>query len=174
MRKIVMLYGVSCAGKDTVANFLVKERGYVRLAFADVLKEYCSGKYNLPLNIFHTQQGKSSVYRHGITIRKLLINEAFEQRSLYPDTFVDFIIKKIKLHMEDDIVISDFRYYNEYDKICKAFSESCNIKTYHLKRPGVSSNEESDNQLVNFNFDFNIVNDYPNVAELYRHLSFRF
>jgi len=46
--KVIALSGWKRSGKDTVAEYLVKDKGFVRLGFADVLKDMVSEQYNIP------------------------------------------------------------------------------------------------------------------------------
>jgi hypothetical protein len=56
--KILLISGRSQSGKDTSANFLIKEKGFRRLAFADPLKESVSREWKLELSSLHDQSQK--------------------------------------------------------------------------------------------------------------------
>lgn len=46
--KIIALSGWKQSGKDTVANYLVENAGYIRLGFADILKDMVAEQYKIP------------------------------------------------------------------------------------------------------------------------------
>ena len=50
---VVAVSGWKGSGKDTMADYLVDEYGYTRIAFADVLKEMVAEQYDIPLNSCH-------------------------------------------------------------------------------------------------------------------------
>lgn len=52
------------SGKDTVANYLVAEHGYKRMAFADVLKEMVAEQYNINVEMTHIPELKESPLLH--------------------------------------------------------------------------------------------------------------
>jgi hypothetical protein len=57
-RTIIAISGWAKSGKDTLANFLIKEKNAKRLAFADSLKEMVAAQYNIPLEWTHDQLKK--------------------------------------------------------------------------------------------------------------------
>lgn len=159
-RSIIMIAGYAGSGKDTISNFFVSNRHFVRVAFADSLKEFCAAKYGIDIKKFHTQEGKSSIYEknENMTLRDILIEEASNQRKTDPNFFVNLAIDKIK-RLNHDIVISDFRYLNEYYNIKREFRNNFKIKTLRVDRPGVTiADELSEHQLDEFNFDHKVTN----------------
>lgn len=60
--KIINLIGFSRVGKDTFGKFYV-EKGYKRLAFADVMKEEFSKTFDVPLEYLHDNE-KKEIYRN--------------------------------------------------------------------------------------------------------------
>jgi len=46
--KVVMISGWKGSGKDTAAEFLIKEHGFIRIAFADPLKDLVSEEWDIP------------------------------------------------------------------------------------------------------------------------------
>lgn len=58
-KNLIGLVGRAGAGKDTVADRLVKEHGYVRVAFADKLKIVVAEAFDVPLNFFNDRDKKN-------------------------------------------------------------------------------------------------------------------
>lgn len=59
MNFIIGLVGRAGAGKDTVADHLVAKYGFVRIAFADKLKQIVSDLYCVPIEHFHDRELKN-------------------------------------------------------------------------------------------------------------------
>lgn len=168
---IIMLAGKAGSGKDTLANYLIDKYSYTRYAFADYLKKKVSYKYNIPIDKLHTQEGKrsnieinGSVYK----LRDLLIKEALDKRMDNENYWVNIVLKEIKNNdiRQNNIVISDFRYPNEYYTLNRYFS---NITTINIIRE-ISENidDKSETSLDNFLFDY-IIENNDTIENLYNH-----
>ena len=46
--KVIALSGWKQSGKDTAADYLIKEHGFLRFGFADILKDMVAEQYNIP------------------------------------------------------------------------------------------------------------------------------
>lgn len=57
---VVFVSGRKDSGKDTLADLLVKEKGFVKFSFANYLKELVSEQYKIPLEYCHDQVKKES------------------------------------------------------------------------------------------------------------------
>lgn len=159
-RKIIMLAGPISVGKDETANFFVSKKGYVKFSFGEALKEFTSKKYNFDTLLCHTQEGKKSVVEsQRETVRNLLIREAAKQRDINENVWIDIVIDRILRETDTDqkIVISDFRYPNEYLEMKKVFDDTTTVK---IVRQGVDiSDLESEHLLDRFVFDEIIFNN---------------
>lgn len=120
-----MLVGVSGAarhGKDTVAQVLVEDFGFVRVGFADALKK-------LAIEVNPTIPG------HG-RLRSLVLDQGWEEAKVYPevrrllqdlgvgvrevigpDAWVTAVSRTLQESLAKDIVIPDVRFPNEADFI---------------------------------------------------------
>jgi hypothetical protein len=169
--KIIMLNGFSCSGKDYIGNIICNKYNYKRYAFADSLKIIISEQYNIPLQLLHSQEGKALICDNDIckrTYRQILIDEALIKRNENLDVFVEHCSNNIIKHINDDnignnIVITDWRYENEYEFIRKFFPESDIIKV-HITRAGQYQspiNDISEYDLINkqITFDYKITNN---------------
>ncbi len=161
-RSIILIAGKAGSGKDTVANHLVKNHSFKRFAFADTLKEYTSKKYNVPLELLFSQEGKKEeieIDNNKITLRNLLIKEGKEKREQDINYWVDLIIKKIEAEpATQDIVISDFRFPNEYNRMQEFFSELSAVLVVR-ENGSEKIDDESETALNLFQFDRVIFND---------------
>lgn len=112
---IIMLTGMSGAGKDTCADGL---NGFTKYAFADKLKAQCASRYMLPLDAFYTQ--KNTPIIGDKTPRDICILEGTCARTICPDIWAQHvraqIVDMIGQHGPGSkFVISDCRYQNEID-----------------------------------------------------------
>lgn len=65
---IIAISGKARSGKDTVANVLIKNFGFKRIAFADKLKDICSDVFDLPVSMFHRDEFKDRAFEEPIII----------------------------------------------------------------------------------------------------------
>jgi len=112
-------------GKDTAARFLVERHGFVRLAFADILKEvaYDTNPIVLPalvqghLQDLVDERGWEAAKELGET-RRLLQELGLSARwHLGENVWVQPIFNKILDEPDQSFVISDVRFRNEFDML---------------------------------------------------------
>ena len=161
-RIIFLIGGRSKSGKDTLADYIRDKYRFTKYAFADELKKYTALKYDIENNIFFTQQGKSDILIYNgsfISYRDLLIKESIEKKIL--DKY--YWAKKVsrKLYNNENVVISDFRFEEEYDHICSCFdyynSDIVTINVYR-KETDIPTDEPSESSLKSFKFDYTLEN----------------
>lgn len=125
--KIVGILGFAGSGKDTAAAALI-ERGYVKYAFADALKDVIAVMFNWPRHLMEGDTSKSRSWRETVDpwwSNKLGI-ESFTPRMAMTSIGTDVIRahfndslwianveKKILGNGNDKIVITDCRFPNE-------------------------------------------------------------
>lgn len=182
--QIVMLRGWSCSGKDTAATLLQQlDTRYVRFAFADALKEMVAERYASDgqtagaLAALYTQEGKAALCPiAGVPWRTLLLRVGAEERSKNPEVFASATADRIASHplRPQCIVITDWRYPNEYDVIRRRFPEA-DLRTVWVRRvdqeasPVEHSNETL---LADHTGDYMLVNppSLDGLREAVRHL----
>ncbi len=164
MKKIVLLSGWACSGKDTMADYLVKKHNYTKLSFAYPLKNSVSKKYGVDRDLLDTQDGKKSMYKDtGKTLRDLLILEAKSKLDKDSAYFAKKVCDNIK---GENIVISDWRYPVEYETLVNTFGKE-SVKTVNIKRlktPKVL--DPSEFMLEDFKFDC-VCDNTGSVEKLY-------
>lgn len=140
-RKVIALSGWKQSGKDTVANYLVKEYGFVQLSFAAKLKDMVAQTYGVLREDLDSPTKKemplvnlptiptdpftitihsllSNELRHGFwTPRALCILEGSIKRSVYPNYWVRSCAEQIINNPTTSYVISDMRYKSEADTL---------------------------------------------------------
>ena len=135
---IIGLCGACGAGKDTVANILVNEHGFIKLSFAAALKDVVSIVFSWPREMLEGDTPASRAWREtidpfwtkkteidGFTPRKALqiVGTDLFRNRLYEDTWIDIVENKIAKILEARpdarIVITDCRFENEIDLLQK-------------------------------------------------------
>ena len=115
---IVLLSGWSGSGKDFVAN-IFELYGFTKLSFAGELKKIIAHKYNIPLELTQTQEGKRQIIPSvKKSVRNILIQEGQEIRKekgygyfaeCVAQTIIDTSLKRV--------VISDWRFPVELETL---------------------------------------------------------
>lgn len=109
--ELIGLTGYKQSGKDTYADVLINEGGFVRLAFADALKkdvaDYCG------VTMEQVNEEKAA-------LRRVLQLHGVAMRQEDPGHWVDIVEKEIKLEQniwDARIVITDVRFPDEAEMI---------------------------------------------------------
>lgn len=185
------LSGWRGSGKDTAAEYLVKEHGFIRVSFADALKELVAQQYDIPLEYMH-EPSKKELPLHqypvipgdpfGLTIHDLLtselssgywtpralcILEGSTKRSVYSNYWVRTVVQQIMQDPTRNYVISDMRYQTEADTLKLLLP---NIITGRVVRwCTVDTQDPSERNLDSYEFDLYITNT-SNLAALHNQL----
>jgi hypothetical protein len=139
---IIGLTGYAQSGKDTVANILVNNYGFTRVAFADKIREYL---YDMN-PMFDSVAGepmfvKEKVDRDGWDvakqhpqIRRLLQNSGVSARKIFGKNFwVNQALGPIGIGYPN-VVITDVRFTNEADTL-----KANGAQLWRIKRLGVDA-----------------------------------
>ncbi len=166
---VILITGISGSGKDTLADYLVERAGYVKLAFADSLKEYCSGLHGIPLRLFYDAKddpiGSISGNDEPLgsiscrTPRDLCIAEAKLAKETYLQVFADFIVEKIRRLAYYKYVIADYRFAIEYETLKQAFPRYVFTIARVTSTYAAEVMDESDNPANIPHVDITIEND---------------
>ena len=163
---IIGLSGYAQVGKDTVANYLVENYGYKRVAFADPLRE---ALYNLNPVITDLPEvfsstlsnavdhiGWETVKQNSEQVRGLLQRMGTEvgRKMFGEDFWVNLAFKNV--YKGSKIVFTDVRFPNEFDAI-----KSVDGKIWRVEKPGIQAvnRHSSETALDNHFFDRGINND---------------
>ena len=155
--KVLWLSGYAGSGKDTAAGILCRKHGYIRVAFADMLKDYVAAKYGFDRTLCDI--GKETVIHQRKTVRELLIEESALAKEMDVDIFAKQALQKIHDAKTDKIVISDWRYPQEILYIKNHLDAKIIHKTIRITRPGLYSlNDPSEHALDTWEFDVRLEN----------------
>ena len=163
----IILSGKSHVGKDSIANELIKNYGFKKYAFADMLKQHCSKKYDYPVEWNYSQEGKQRVVKNsgGKTVRQLLIEEGQKGREEDNLKWVKKVVTKLMEEKPSFYVVTDCRFRNEAEvfKYFNGIIVRINATNEDRLRWGcpeemINSKESSEVSLDNYE-GFNLVYD---------------
>jgi len=139
---IIGLCGSQGSGKDTVANILVSDYGFIKLTFASTLKDIVAILFSWPRDLLEGLTEESRIWRETVDdfwSEKLSIPNFTPRKALQiigtdlfrihfnNDIWTNILGKKISIVLKNNpntnIVISDCRFTNEFSLI-KQFPDS--------------------------------------------------
>jgi hypothetical protein len=158
------IMGRARSGKDTAGSWLVENRGYVRVSFADPIREAA-----LRLNpVVNTYVGFCDEYNHEVEevrlsevvddygwetskdlhpeVRRILQELGMAVREIDPDFWLRAALKKVTAANEagHPVVITDVRFPNEAESLQRA-----GFELVYIDRPGVEHlDHASENSLT--------------------------
>jgi hypothetical protein len=139
-----MLIGIAgqiASGKDTIADYLVTEKGFRRMSFAEPLKDAVSAIFGWDRELLEGNTVESREWRDQIdewwasrlNIRHLTPRWVLQQwgtevgrRAFHDDIWIASIENKLR-SMTDNIVISDCRFPNEIKAIKQAGGKTVRV-----------------------------------------------
>lgn len=160
--RLIGLSGYATAGKDSVAEVLIRLYGHKRVAFADKLKSFVrevnpyvafptSDKVRaaeLVDSLGDTEAKKHDEYRRVLQVIGTTVREYFGR-----DTWVDAALNQTS---DDYVVVTDVRFQNEAQRI-----KDLGGIMLRVQRPGVgpANDHISEHDLDGFKFDGYVIND---------------
>lgn len=161
---IILLSGYAGSGKDTVADILLIY-GYKKYSFAENVKKYSSSYHGFLYDLTQTQEGKTALVRsvktnEVKTVREFLISDSFINKTINNDQsyWAKQLSKDILQSAPDKVVISDWRYIEEYEHLKIIFPEADFLKV-RVKRAFVKPMADpSEHQLDLVDHDIEIDN----------------
>jgi hypothetical protein len=174
---IIGLCGSQGSGKDTVANILISEYGFVKLTFASTLKDVVAVLFSWSRDLLEGLTEESRLWRETVddfwseklsipnfTPRKALqmIGTDLFRLHFNNDIWISIVENKIgamlKNNPKTNIIISDCRFANEFSLI-KRFPDSHIITILRVKNSTNKLAHSSETEWVNYNFDAILQND---------------
>lgn len=127
---ILGIIGLINSGKSTVANILVEEHNFIKVSFADSLKDAVAAIFGWPRDLLQGDTEESRIWReqpdeywsnvmgHPVTPRWVLqhIGTDVMREHFHKSIWVHSLMKKLN-EPNKNYVISDVRFLNEVDVI---------------------------------------------------------
>lgn len=133
---LIGICGFQSSGKDTIADYLIKEYGFIRLSFASTLKDIISIMFGWPRDKLEGLTKEDREWREQIDhwwsktlqipnltprfVMQYIATDLFRNH-FHPDIWVKIVENKINhiIKYTTNIVISDCRFENEINMILK-------------------------------------------------------
>jgi len=153
---LIGLSGKIGCGKSYLANYFINENPeYVKMGFADVLKEECSETYNYFNEWNYHEEGKGMVVNHpdlprkNMTVREILQWHGTDyRRAQDPDYWVRQMINVLLMEeIPTGVIIDDVRFVNEAEMIRESGGLLIRIGPYPEWRPGKFAEHKSETEL---------------------------
>lgn len=170
---IIGLSGYAQVGKDTVANHLVDNYGFVKVSFADPIREalykldpmIAIGEFSSASLVSAVDHmGWEEVKRQSAEARNLLQRLGTEVgREMFGE---DFWVNQglLKASQHDNVVFADTRYQNEAAAIRRHGGQVWRI---HKQDRGPVNNHPSETDLDEYRFDWTLPN-YAGIEDLHK------
>lgn len=170
MASLIGLSGYARSGKDSVADVLCRDHGFVRVAFADPIREALFAlnpilhdgvptvRVQDVIEKFGWDGYKESPY--GFEIRRLLQRMGTEvgREIILDEVWVEIALRRVDalIHEGKSVVITDMRFVNEAD-----FFYGYGAEVWRVERPGVgpANDHASEVELDGYPFDVVIDNN---------------
>ena len=186
---IIGICGFKGSGKDTMGDYLVKNKGFIKLSFADTLKDITAQLFNWDRNMLEGDTIDSRNLREKedkwwseklgfkVTPRIMLqkMGTDIMRNNLHNDIWKIIVERKIFENKDKNIVITDCRFINEMDMVKKYNGKIIRIhrfqpkwyKDYKTKNINLPNNiHQSEIEWIKYNFD-NEINNSGSLKELY-------
>lgn len=151
---LIGICGAAGSGKDSIADTLVNDYGYIRNRFADPLYEMVSAMSGYTVNQLQDRalKEKPISWLGGKTPRQLLqtLGTDWGRELICSDVWIRSVEKRVKLALEDGrySVITDLRFDNEAEwihgmggeiwRVVRDVPDSVACKSEHSSEAGVS------------------------------------
>ena len=160
-KKLIIGFGYKAqSGKDTAADYLVKKHKFVRVAFADTLKESCRAVFNFSTEQLYGELKQTIDPFWQKTPREYLqiIGDGF-RKFIDPLIWIKAIERKTQL-IGGNIVITDIRYINEVNFIHNIGGIAVKINRNHYELQDKEAAHTSENELNSCNdWDYQLENN---------------
>lgn len=171
---IVGISGKAGHGKDTIADHLVENHGFKKMAFAEPLKEVCRTIFGFTDRQLYGDQKERLDTRWGTTPRKCLQfigTELFRNQiheilpGIGEDIWTHCLCRRIESHFEKNprvpIVISDVRFENEWRLVKSLPYKSLCIRVTNPRVEDLSSprSQHSSERLDLWKADRSVINN---------------
>jgi hypothetical protein len=179
---VIGITGRKRSGKDTIGKYLIENYGFIRIAYADALKEACKHIFGFSDEQVYGDDLKEVVDEYwGHSPREILQKvgtELFREqlpilcKNISNDVWIRSVERKIQnLHKKGHtkFVITDVRFPNELEFLSKINGKSWKVVRPSLSKDSTAYVHASESMIDDFNCDREFFND-STVDVLYSHI----
>ena len=168
---LIGLIGNKRVGKSTFADYIVDNKGFKTIAFADPIKEGVKIMFDLTEEQVNGDLKEVVDKRWGLTPRQFLQTVGTD---LCRNTFgQDVWIKRMKMEIEkkmsekSDIIVSDIRFPNEAEAVKEMGGILIKIENPRIQKPN-DSGHISEKLIDQIKYDKLIINDKNTVEQYHK------
>lgn len=161
--KLIAIHGRARSGKDTLAKLLMKHEPFIRMAFADPLKQAVAGLFNIPQSTAFSDDKNQMLDYWGLTLRDVLqrfgteaMRGTFGQQFWIERWLCEYNGYKVK---DANVVITDCRFENEAQAVKQMGGYVVQLSRDVEGLQGVESQHISERRLPKQFIDFYIDNN---------------
>ncbi len=181
--KVIGIAGRKYNGKDTIGDYLVKNYGYKKIAFADPIKEICKEMFGFNNEQLYGSLKETNDEFWNISPRKLMQfigTELFRNHTdeIMPDVgsniWIKVLEKKILDNPDSKYVITDIRFENELELVTKFHGLKIKVVRDNME---IIDNHISEKLIDSLNTEFTIKNNgtkeelFEKIDDLLNHLN---
>ena len=166
LSSFIAISGVSGAGKDTVAQFLIDELGYERLAIADPIKEHVGDIFGLTKRQLWGDLRNEVIDELGVSPRKIYQDFGRFCREIDAGIWLRALLSRVRELIGEGrrVVCTDVRTHKEFEAVRSAGASLWHITRSGAGAPGDLANDSTERQareLAGRRFDVVIENNGP-------------
>ena len=174
----IALTGKAGVGKDTFADYLVKYHGFVKIAFADPLKDTLKNLFNFSHEQLYGHlkevvdeewnvSPREVMQKFGTDIIRDQFTKIFPQLKLDKDSFwIHRLGKTLDTNKSERIIVTDARFDNEIEFLKERGFGILRITRNNLKSSSITSHS-SENGVTEKNYN-HIIDNNGSVDKLYK------
>jgi len=186
---IIGICGFKSSGKDTVADYLIKEHGYVKYSFASVVKDIISLMFGWSREKLEGLTKEDREWREQIdpwwsqTLQMPLLSPRYVMQyiatdlfrdSFHPDIWVKIVENQLIQCGNQNVVISDCRFRNEIDMIRRLKGIVIHVhrnvpKWFHEYRNGIEVNLNNEYHVSEIEW-IRCYRDHDTIQTLHSHI----
>lgn len=164
MTKIVAFTGRAGSGKDTAANYLVSQFGFVKISFADPLRQVGKIVFGLTdAEMTDRVLKEQPLDRYPCLTPRVILQrigtEAF--RNNFPGVWVEAFKREAARY--DRVVVADCRFEDEEQAVHELGGSVYRVKGVNSPFQTVSSGHASEQFIDTMNVDADVTNDFGSV-----------
>ena len=160
----IAISGVSGAGKDSAAQFLIDELGYLRVAIADPIKEHVGDIFGLTKRQLWGERRNETIDELGVSPREIYQDFGRFCREIDAGIWLRDLLSRVRESIGEGhrVVCTDVRTHKEFEAV-----KAAGASLWHIIRPGAGApgelaedpTERQARELAERRFDVVIEND---------------
>lgn len=167
---LIGIIGLKGAGKDTVADFLIRHHQFQKRSFADPVKETCQTLFMLEREQLHdTERKEETDPRWGVSPRQMMqtLGTDMVRSHLGEDFWLRHMDIYTKQHQPQRLVVPDVRFANEADWIKRNHGVLVRV---HDDRTHSEDPHPSETEQLSIKDDYCIFNPKSGITAFHQHL----